>query len=1087
MSSFSEALERFKTKYEVIHETHNISSDNYNSIKELEEASKKLEELEQALGEQKNDKDFVTAKDKAQKHLDEEKKKLLKLAALNEKIEKGEDLTPEENDFLKECRKQEARRKEFDEFKKKYGLDEEIKNTQEKVSTASYDIDKLSDALSGRVSVEDMSRAASQMDNGYDQTLSDISVILTGDKTTEYIEGWARVQFGDEMYEAASAIKNGASAAISGVDDFMNLGDTFGGSWRDPATAAKKIENGLKTIQKAVDKVSTVANNIFSAVNGEDSVLLGKLGNFNSMGVGTMGALAGVAGTGIGSVSSFQQGNIAAGIGGIKDAITSVRKAYSDVIGKDIVNKDIELGDSKLDMSKNIDLEDFDEDYLKEKYYDSDLTGVPTGSAASLTQEDVVKVLKDDIQDNDHTSSNTDSNSRNDGSASAGSNPSNDDFSADMISEINVVLDGSSSSQNSLCTINGNEYRLSSYSLSQELLQPMILCFSIEKEDKTETNSDVVFSDATDIIGKSLEIHVSTIKTSLSDEDSSSQKAFVFKGMIIDVSASRATASTQSASITVATWDALLQNAPHCRSFENMKLKDIIESVLKPYSDIKSKISPRFKDKIPYIVQYNQSDYAFISMLAVRFGEWMYNTGETFIFGEIEDLGSSANLEYPGGSLMSYNLHQSMTSFSFNHLLPDYYQYGKEKAILKESAQGVADGTVNNWTDKAFNASMQRFKNEQIAILNAGGFDSGKEDEGSDSILDYSLKIEAEGKKTGIMTVHGFSKLAMLKIGQTFLIRDNVQNKSGESKDVEQKALKIIGINHSFDYRQEYSNSFTAIPVACNYPSYSDADVFPSAPQQRAKVVENKDEQKLGRIRVQFPWQEIQSKEMKTPWLRIAVPYAGASKGHQFIPEIGEEVMVGFEMDNAEKPYIIGALYNGGKGKPDEEWAASKDDDGTNTVKAIRTRNGHTIEIHDKGNDGYIRIYDNKKENYILTFSTDEKLIKLESTGNIELYAKNDIIMQAGHDIRVQAGHDRNTSVGRNDSLSVGSNQFVKIGANKDEQVANHLQISAQNIRVEAGMSLNEYSTTHNINALAEVSITSTGPTNIKSKILKAN
>ena len=662
-----------------------------------------------------------------------------------------------------------------------------------------------------------------------------------------------------------------------------------------------------------------------------------------------------------------------------------------------------------------------------------------------------------------------------------------EDFSADMISEINVVLNGTSSSSNSSCTINGKTYRLSSFTLSQELLQPMILCFSLEKEDKTETDSDVVFSDTSNIIGKALEIHVSTIKTSLYEEDSSSQKAFVFKGMIIDVTASRATASAQSASVTVATWDALLQNAPHCRSFENMTLKDIIESVLKPYSDIKSKISPRFKDKIPYIVQYNQSDYAFVSMMAVRFGEWMYNTGETFIFGEIEDSGSSANLEYPGGSLMSYNLHQSMTSFSFNHLLPDYYQYGKEKAILKESAQGIADGSVNNWTDKAYNASIQRFKNEQIAALNAGGFDSGKEDEGSDSILDYSLKIEAEGKKTGIMTVHGFSKLAMLKIGQTFLIRDNVQNKSGESKDVEQKALKIIGINHSFDYRQEYSNSFTAIPVACNYPSYSDADVFPSAPQQRAKVVENKDEQKLGRIRVQFPWQEIQSKEMKTPWLRIAVPYAGASKGHQFIPEIGEEVMVGFEMDNAEKPYIIGALYNGGKGKPDEEWAASKDDDGTNTVKAFRTRNGHTIEIHDKGNDGYIRIYDNKKENYILTFSTDEKLIKLESTGNIELYAKNDIIMQAGHDIRVLAGHDRNTSVGRNDSLSVESNQFVKIGANKDEQVANQLQVSAQNIRVEAGMSLNEYSTTHNINALAEVSITSTGPTNIKSKVLKAN
>lgn len=1006
---FNDSVDRFKTKYEVIHETQEISSANYKSIKELEEASKKLVELEKALGEQKNDEDFLREKDKAQQHLEERKTELQKVAVLNEKIAKGEDLTPEEEALKKKKENLEAREKEYQDFKKKYGLEDEIKKTEKAVSTATFDIDKLSETLSGKVSVDDMSRAASQIDNGYDQTLSDLSTIATGDKSTEYIEGWARTQFGDQMYEAASAIKNGASMAISGVDDFMSLGDAFGGSWRNPAAAAKKIEKGLETIQTAVTKVSTVANNVFSAVTGNDSVLLGKLGNFNSMGVGTMSALAGVAGIGIGSVSSFQQGNIAAGIGGIKDGISSARKAYSDVIGKDIANKKIEIEKEELKLSEGY-----------EPPTEIDKT-------STVTPQD----LDNPTSTKENTSSNTGSNSRNDGSASGGSNSSNDDFSADMISEINVVLDGSSSSQNSFCTINGEKYKLSSYSLSQELLQPMILDFSIEKEDKIETQSDVIFADTTQIIGKSFEINVSTIKTSHEDSNAKSQKAFVFKGMIIDVSASRATASTQSASITVATWDALLQNAPHCRSFENMTLKEIIDSVLKPYSDIKSKISPRFKDKIQYIVQYNQSDYVFIRMLAIRFGEWMYNTGETFIFGEMDDSNSSsANLEYPGGSLMSYNLHQSMTSFSFNHLLPDYYQYGKEKAILKESAQGIADGSVNNWTDKAFNASMQRFKNEQIAALNTGGFDSGKEDEGADSILDYSLKIEAEGKKTGIMTVHGFSKLAMLKIGQTFLIRDNVQNKSGESKDVEQKALKVIGINHSFDYRQEYSNSFTAIPVACNYPSYSNADIYPSAPQQRAKVVENKDEQKLGRIRVQFPWQEIQSKDMKTPWLRIAVPYAGASKGQQFVPEIGEEVMVGFEMDNAERPYIIGAFYNGGNGKPDENWSVSKEEDGTsNNIKAIRTRNGHTILFNDKGDAGLLEIYDNKNNTYHITLSADDKKITIYSAGEIEVVADTHININAKGDIGINA--DGDIGIRSKGNISMEAKKTVSIQASK--------------------------------------------------------
>lgn len=867
------------------------------------------------------------------------------------------------------------------------------------------DVNKIDKDLSqGHVSIQEASQAVTHINDGWDKLAKNSKERLGFDA-----EVWAKSNFGSDTFDAFGGIKQGAATGMGSVSSFFSGVDSFKGSWRNPEQARKKLEDGLTQISNGVTQLGNTLNNVARTGRAISNIL----------GIGNPGIDSNTG-------KEILKHPVLDGIGTFGGNITNFGSTFakSGVIGF--------AGRMTEDISRAV---------------NGDQQGFITGSAAPISPSNSKKLLQQDTSkteiketeanliespNKNNTIEKVSPQSKTDNSTKGGgsSDSNTDDFSADMISEINVVLDGSSSSQNSFCTINGENYKLSSYSLSQELLQPMILNFSIEKENKIETQSDVVFADTTQLIGKSFEINVSTIKTSHEDSNAKPQKAFVLKGMIIDVSASRATASTQSASVTVATWDALLQNAPHCRSFENMTLKDIIDSVLKPYSDIKSKISPRFKDKIPYIVQYNQSDYAFISMLAVRFGEWMYNTGETFIFGEIEDSGSSANLEYPGGSLMSYNLHQSMTSFSFNHLLPDYYQYGKEKAILKESAQGVADGTVNNWTDKAYNASIQRFKNEQIAVLNAGGFDSGKEDEGSDSILDYSLKIEAQGKKTGVMTVHGFSKLAMLNIGQTFLIRDNVQNKSGESKDVEQKALKVIGINHSFDYRQEYSNSFTAIPVACNYPSYSDADVFPSAPQQRAKVVENKDEQKLGRIRVQFPWQEIQSEEMKTPWLRIAVPYAGASKGHQFVPEIGEEVMVGFEMNNAERPYIIGSFYNGGNGKPDENWAVSKEEDGTtNNIKAIRTRNGHTIRFNDKGDAGLLEIYDNKNNTYHITLSADDKKITIYSAGEIEVVADTDINIKAKGDIGVNA--DGNIGIKSKGSISMEAKKEVSIQASK--------------------------------------------------------
>ena len=182
-----------------------------------------------------------------------------------------------------------------------------------------------------------------------------------------------------------------------------------------------------------------------------------------------------------------------------------------------------------------------------------------------------------------------------------------------------------------------------------------------------------------------------------------------------------------------------------------------------------------------------------------------------------------------------------------------------------------------------------------------------------------------------------------------------------------------------------------------------------------------------------------------------------------------------------------------------------------NQIKAIRTRNGHTIEIHDEGNDGYIRIYDNEKENYILTFSTDQKLIKLESTGNIELYAQNDIIMHAGHDInasadndifiaagndmqrtadndiREHAGNDRSTSIDRNDSLTVEANQFVRVNDNKDEQIAHKLQITAENIREEAKEQLLEYSKTHHMKANDAAALNAGSRIDIKAGTVKVN
>ncbi|MDN0084589.1 type VI secretion system tip protein TssI/VgrG [Crenobacter sp. SG2305] len=79
-----------------------------------------------------------------------------------------------------------------------------------------------------------------------------------------------------------------------------------------------------------------------------------------------------------------------------------------------------------------------------------------------------------------------------------------------------------------------------------------------------------------------------------------------------------------------------------------------------------------------------------------------------------------------------------------------------------------------------------------------------------------------------------------------------------------------------------------------------------------------------GRIKVQFHWQRPDEHptlgagmdDKSSCWLRVAMPSAGAGWGHQFIPRIGQEVLVDFIEGDIDRPVITGVLYNGSHPPP---------------------------------------------------------------------------------------------------------------------------------------------------------------------------
>ncbi|MEN2427347.1 type VI secretion system Vgr family protein [Chromobacterium vaccinii] len=86
-----------------------------------------------------------------------------------------------------------------------------------------------------------------------------------------------------------------------------------------------------------------------------------------------------------------------------------------------------------------------------------------------------------------------------------------------------------------------------------------------------------------------------------------------------------------------------------------------------------------------------------------------------------------------------------------------------------------------------------------------------------------------------------------------------------------------------------------------------------------------------GRIKVQFHWQRPEEHptigaamdDKSSCWVRVAMPSAGAAWGHQFIPRIGQEVLVDFIEGDIDRPVITGVLYNGSHPTPDFSGAGS--------------------------------------------------------------------------------------------------------------------------------------------------------------------
>ncbi|MDR2145965.1 MAG: phage baseplate assembly protein V [Tannerella sp.] len=522
----------------------------------------------------------------------------------------------------------------------------------------------------------------------------------------------------------------------------------------------------------------------------------------------------------------------------------------------------------------------------------------------------------------------------------------------------------------------------------------------------------------------------------------------LFKGMITGASVIGHHGGQNHIRISGSSPTAKLDGSKTMDSFMDMTLNGIVsEAVGTSGNGGEVTPQPKFTGKIDYICQYGETCFEFLNRLSWIYGEWFFYDGQKCYFGKQDGKEEDATFESEITTFdLGANLVPSMME-RYHYLVHDD----------RKTDRKVPDPGTEGYHTVVQGRSSAIYTSEATLPLEATALNEKE--------LEDVGKVEKNRATFSMLTVSGTSQTSKVKIGGKIKVK-LPENMLTTKKDVD--TFLVTSVVHEFDIKAEYSNSFVGIPSTVENIPMKQID-YPKAYPQLAWVKENVDTQKRGRIKVQTQWQKNTGKT--TNWIRVQTEDAGSSKvfaknrGHVFIPEIDDQVMIDFEYGDPNRPYMTGAIF------PENKGEGGKID---NNIKSIKTRSGHIIEFNDSEGKKSITVTD-IAGNLILMDTVGEQM-KIYAPKKVTIVSE-DIEISASNSLMLSSGKDTQQSVGAEFKQTVGENHHLSVGDSLTVNVDNHLkaQTSTGNVNVQSGNEIIE-------NAKSNVKITSMDKTDIISQ-----
>ncbi|OXA91235.1 contractile injection system protein, VgrG/Pvc8 family [Flavobacterium hercynium] len=421
----------------------------------------------------------------------------------------------------------------------------------------------------------------------------------------------------------------------------------------------------------------------------------------------------------------------------------------------------------------------------------------------------------------------------------------------------------------------------------------------------------------------------------------------------------------------------LLDDGQKCNSFTQKSLHDIVTEVKAGY-DIDMNIFPFYKNILPYTVQYNESTFDFLNRIAKRYGHYFYDNGRVMVFGAPGTSGGEPKLVY-GANMQEFSYEMKVLPAQFDVIENDNRSgnYSTDQTI---NYRNECDGFQQNFLNKSntvFNQTAQQQRNQN----SAGG--SGK------TALEEYSKNKMRSVLGKLMQVTVKSEVAGITLGNTVRI-------TGVDAQLE-SSYCVTSVKHFCEDEGCYENDFTAVNLNGSvFSPQTNPDLLPYCISQTGIVIANADPDGLSAVQVQMPWQEPKNKT--TPYIPLLQNYGGTSKGSHLIPEIGDTILVEFQGNNAELPFVAGIMTNT---KQKSGFSTPNND-----LKVLATRSGNQLAMND---------------------SAGSVLLQDASNNKIELDGNHNITLRADT-LHIDV---KNLIINASDSTKITTNDYVLNALNK--------------------------------------------------------